>query len=91
MSIEVNQLTPEGKERVEAVLSRAASDIEFRDFLLENPVEALKDTNLTEEEQEMVSRMKRVALEEWGVDVRRFRTFLLDNGNKIAMMRAKPV
>jgi hypothetical protein len=27
--------------------------------------------------------MRRVALEEWGVDVRSFRSFVLDNGNKL--------
>jgi hypothetical protein len=75
-------LTPEGKVRVEGVLARAAQDITFRELLLSDPVAALADTDLTEDERHALSSMRRVALEDWGVDVRRFRTFLMDNGNK---------
>lgn len=75
-------LTPEGKVRVETVLARAAQDISFRELLLADPVAALSDTDLTEEERHALASMRRVALEDWGVDVRRFRTFLMDNGNK---------
>jgi len=83
MPIEVKPLTLDGKERVEAVLRRAADDIAFRERLLENPAEALKDTDLTEDEAQVLASMRRVALEEWGVDVRSFRAFVLDNGNKL--------
>jgi hypothetical protein len=83
MPIEVKPLTVDGKERVEAVLRRAADDIAFRERLLENPAEALKDTDLTEDEAQVLASMRRVALEEWGVDVRSFRAFVLDNGNKL--------
>jgi hypothetical protein len=83
MPIEVKPLTADGKERVEAVLRRAADDIAFREHLLENPAEALKDTDLTEDEAQVLASMRRVALEEWGVDVRSFRAFVLDNGNKL--------
>jgi len=83
MPIEAKPLTVDGKERVEAVLRRAADDIAFRERLLENPAEALKDTDLTEDEAQVLASMRRVALEEWGVDVRSFRAFVLDNGNKL--------
>lgn len=85
MAIQVSPLTPEGKERVEAVLRRAADDIAFRELLLAQPSEALKDTDLTAEEAEVLAGMRRVALEEWGVDVRSFRSFVLDNGNKLTV------
>ena len=85
MAIQVSPLTPEGKERVEAVLRRAANDIAFREQLLAQPSEALKDTDLTSEEAEVLASMRRVALEEWGVDVRNFRSFVLDNGNKLTV------
>ncbi|WP_367319773.1 hypothetical protein [Streptomyces sp. HUAS ZL42] len=73
-------LTAEGKQRIEGILARAAEDIEFREALLLSPETALSDTELTESERELLATMKRVALEEWGVDVRKFRAFLMDNG-----------
>ena len=73
-------LTIEGKQRIEEVLARAAVDIEFREALLLSPETALGDTELTESERKLLATMKRVALEEWGVDVRKFRYFLADNG-----------
>jgi len=76
-------LTAEGKQRVESVLERAAADIEFRELLLSDPAGALEGTDLTEDEVAVLSTMRRVALEEWGVDVRRFRGFMMDNGNKL--------
>ncbi|MFF5985897.1 Os1348 family NHLP clan protein [Prauserella flavalba] len=82
MTSSIPQLDEEAKQRVEAVLSRAAEDIEFRELLLADPEAALKDSDLTDEEKTALSSMRRVALEEWGVDVRRFRAFLMDNGNK---------
>jgi hypothetical protein len=39
----VPQLDGAAKQRVEAVLSRAAEDIEFRELLLADPEAALKD------------------------------------------------
>ena len=82
MASSVPQLDEEAKQRVEAVLSRAAEDIEFRELLLADPEAALKDSDLTDEEKTALSSMRRAALEEWGVDVRRFRAFLMDNGTK---------
>lgn len=79
----IARLTPDGKRRVEAVLARAASDITFRAMLLENPEQALAETDLADDERAVFGPLRRVALEEWGVDVRRFRMFLRDNGVKI--------
>jgi hypothetical protein len=79
----IGTLTSEGKRRVESVLARAAEDIQFRELLLEEPEVALAGTELADEERRILSTMRRVALEEWGVDVRQFRSFLMDNGNKV--------
>jgi hypothetical protein len=70
------------RARVEAILARSAEDITFREQLLADPDAALADTDLTEPEKAALGTMRRVALEEWGVDVRRFRAFLMDNGNR---------
>lgn len=73
-------LTNEARGRVERVLARAVEDIGFREELISNPAEALSGEDLTDEERELLTSMKRVALEEWGIDVRASRTFLMDNG-----------
>ena len=83
MAIEVKPLTDEGKARIEGVLQHAASDIKFRELLMEDPTAALVDTDLTDDEKAVLGKGRRVALEEYGVDVRSFRSFLLDNGNKL--------
>lgn len=75
-------LTGAVKEQIEGILRRASEDIEFRNLLLRSPAEALRETGLGEKEQSLLAAMRRVSLEEWGVDVRRFRAFLRDNGNK---------
>jgi len=82
MTTFVPQLDDQARARVEAVLARAAEDIGFREQLLADPTEALASTDLTDAEKDALGGMRRVALEEWGVDVRRFRAFLMDNGNK---------
>lgn len=82
MTTSVPKLDGDARTRVERVLSRAAQDITFREQLLADPTAALADTDLTDEEKDALGGMRRVALEEWGVDVRRFRAFLMDNGNK---------
>lgn len=76
-------LSAESKAKVEDVLRRAAEDISFREQLLTEPAVALEGVELTAEEKELLVSMRRTALEEWGVDVRRFRTFLMDNGNRL--------
>lgn len=77
----MSMLSTESKTKVEEVLRRAAEDIAFRELLLTQPAEALEGVELTVEEKELLVSMRRTVLEEWGVDVRRFRTFLMDNGN----------
>lgn len=79
----VNPLDAAAKARIERVLDRALNDIEFREKLVANPLEALKDSDLTAEERNVVGTLKRVQLEEWGVDVRKYRMALSDNGFKI--------
>ncbi|MEO8383583.1 MAG: hypothetical protein ABI779_28250 [Acidobacteriota bacterium] len=64
-------------------MSRAAEDIQYRERLLADPEALLEETGFSEAEREVVGSLRRVALEEWGVDVRRFRAFLRDNGNKL--------
>jgi len=76
-------LAEERKPYVQAVLERAAEDIDFRERLLADPEAALADTNLTEDERSALATMRRVALEEWGLDIRRQRAFLRDNGAKV--------
>lgn len=78
----IQALTTEGKLRIERVLSRAATDIEFREALLRDPEASLAALDLSATERRALGAMRRVALEEWGVDVRRFRAFLRDNGVK---------
>jgi hypothetical protein len=68
---------------------RAAGDINFRETLLNNPEIALENSGLDVDEIRMVSNMRRVGLEEWGIDVRRFRSFLRDNGNKVSALPAR--
>ena len=79
----IEPLTEEGKARIERVLEQALRDISFRELLLENPNEALKDTDLTNQEKIMLHSLHRVALEEWGLDVRKYRAYLRDNGFKV--------
>jgi len=83
MIVKAPLLTPDTKAKVEHVLQRALDDVEFREMLLMNPVEALRDVDLGAPEKAILSRMKRVQLEEWGVDMRRYRAVARDNGNKI--------
>jgi len=79
----VNPIRQETKQVVEEILTRAANEIEFREVLLLNPAEALKDYPLTPEEKEIIASLKKVALEEWGVDTRRHMLAIIDNGNSI--------
>jgi hypothetical protein len=68
---------------VEEILSRACEDIVFRESLLASPETALADSGLSDQALHLLAAMRRVALEEWGIDVRRSRAFLRDNGNKV--------
>jgi len=79
----VPELSEDSKKRVEAVLDRAATDIVYREQLLSDPVSALKTTDLNPDEIKMLSDLRRVKLEEWGLDVRKYRAFTRDNGAKV--------
>ena len=78
-------MSSEGKARIEALLQRASEDPEFRHSLLNNTDEALQSTDLTDDEKASVRDMRRVKLEEIGVDVRPYRAMLRDNGAKKEM------
>lgn len=80
-------LTPELKKKVESILAQAAQDISFRERLQKDPEQVLTAQGLTKQQASVVSDLRRVKLEEWGVDVRKFRSFLRDNGNKIDTSR----
>jgi hypothetical protein len=69
---------------IQQILTRAAADIAFREELLMNPEKALSGCGLSEEEKQIVGSLKKVQLEEWGIDVRRFRAAVRDNGNSIS-------
>jgi hypothetical protein len=70
-------MTPEGKQRIEELLDRAVRDIEFRELLLTNPYVALGEkTGLTWDEKTLLFSLRRVALEEAGIDVGSAQSFL---------------
>jgi hypothetical protein len=82
------KVSPRGKERIQQFLNRAAEDIEFRELLLRDPVKLLSDAKVTggekllsEYDKVLLFSLRRVALEEAGIDVRAARSFLRDNGN----------
>jgi hypothetical protein len=81
-------LTSERKAAIEAVLNKAAQNVNFREQLLSKPEVALKDSGLSSEDRAMLCNMRRVELEEWGIDVRGARAFLRDNGNKATPVSA---
>ncbi|MBP5076638.1 hypothetical protein [Pseudomonas chlororaphis] len=72
-------------QEIQFILARASDDIEFRELLLTQPEEALKDSSLSAEEKSVVANLKKVQLEEWGIDVRRFRAAVSDNGFRMDM------
>lgn len=74
------------KERMTRVLMRAAKDPNFRRVLLSSPDKVAGSVKLSQQEHELLAELKRVKLEEWGLDVRRFRAFLRDNGNKVSSL-----
>lgn len=72
----------ETKKVVEEILQKATDDISFRELLLTDPKAALANSGLNADVIELLSSMRRVALEEWGIDVKKSRAFLRDNGTK---------
>ena len=82
--VEAPKLTRARKAKIEGILTRALADIPFRESLMANPEKALAKEKLTPFELKMLSNLRRVGLEEWGVNVRKFRAFMRDNGNKVS-------
>lgn len=81
----VTALTAQTKAIVEEILIRAAKDVTFREELLHSPQEALKNSGLKPEEIEVMAGLKKVKLEEWGIDTRSHLMMVKDNGYKIRM------
>lgn len=79
----MKKLSKESKAEIESILDRALDDVEFRELLMENPEKALKDAKLTPQEKELVGSLKRVALEEYGINVKQYRAVTRDNGFKL--------
>lgn len=77
-------LSQETKAKVEEILKRATEDVAFREELIANPDTALSNSDLSDDEKKLVGSLRRVKLEEWGVDVKHYRMVLRDNGNKMS-------
>jgi hypothetical protein len=80
------KLSPEDKATIQAILDRAAVDIEFREALLRDPQVVLDPKRqapqkLSDNAMTVLFSMRRVALEEMGINVRASRAFLRDNGH----------
>ena len=69
------------------ILEKAQQDIEFREQLLNDPQLALSDYKiiLSPASYEALTMFRRVALEELGIDIRKYREHTRDNGAKIGM------
>lgn len=69
------------------ILERATADIEFRELILNNPDQVLEPFKniLSEASLNALKMYRRVALEELGIDLRRFREggSTRDNGAKV--------
>lgn len=81
------KLSAHGKRQIQELLDRAAGDIQFRELLLRDPEKVLTDPQytggkepLSDTDKTLLFSMRRVALEEAGIDVRKSRSFLRDNG-----------
>ncbi len=70
---------------MQAIIDRSANDINFRENLISNPDEALSVyPRLTSKEKEILSSMRRVGLEELGIDTSGIRGKDADNGFKLS-------
>lgn len=69
------------------ILEKANSDIDFRNSILNNPESIIKDFDaiLSPTSKQALTMYRRVALEELGIDMRRFREGggARDNGAKV--------
>ena len=53
------------EDHVSMIVGRAVTDSKFRELLLSNPEEALKDYELTEEEKEALLKIQKEDLEDF--------------------------
>lgn len=84
-------LSDEGKKKIQDILGRAAKDIKFREQLLQDPHKLAEVHELSSDEKTLLFSMRRVALEEVGLDVREARAFLRDNGSPATLVgKQKP-
>jgi len=86
--IGVPPLSKRSKKYIENLFKRAAKDIKLRETLLNDPEKVLARAPLTQFEKDVLSSMKRVPLEQWGVDIRPIRAILRDNGSKLSAYSA---
>jgi hypothetical protein len=80
-----NGLTFEQKSRIETMLDKAVSDDEFRNDLLSQPKRLLAQFKLSRKEVDVLSEMSMMELEELGIDVRQYRSFLRKDGQKFSL------
>ena len=57
------------QEVVQQIIGKAATDSEFRKLLLENPGEALKDHDLTDDEKDALKNMSQEGLDQFAGDL----------------------
>lgn len=80
------KITPEKKGYMQAIIDRMSEDIEFRMEMTSNPLDALKPyTGLTQKEKEVLGSLRRVALEEMGLNIIGVKKFVADNGFKLSV------
>ena len=82
MTARTKQLSDLSKTRINAILTRATRDEQFRTMLLTQPKSALADQELSEDETWLFSHLQRDEFEARGIDVRPYRSFLRTDGHK---------
>jgi hypothetical protein len=73
-------ITASGKAIIQAILNKAVEDLEFRAVLTSNPGNLPEIAGLGKDERTLLFSLRRVAMEEAGIDVRACRRFMNDNG-----------
>ena len=53
------------QDTISQIIGRAVTDAEFRETLFSNPVQALEDYNLTDDEKEALKNLKQEDLEDF--------------------------
>jgi hypothetical protein len=73
------KLTGVLKVKIERVLTRANVDTYFRESLKANPEKALAKEGFTPHEVKVVGDLRRFGLEDRGVNMLKFRAFMIDD------------